>query len=331
MSDKKIAKANPTVIGAFVLMALALVAFAIMALGGAQLFTPKQKVVSFFEGSVKGLNVGSAVNFRGVKVGSVDRIVLQFDPGSLEPRIPVYMTLLPNQVKLIGTGEDGTAIPFSAYIEKGLKAKLSIDSLVTGQLVVDLDFRPDVPALFHGARETPYPEIPSMKSDFDVLKDQLSQLPLRQLADDVKSMVESFRVLANGTGGTLGVVGEELKATALTTRRTLEEAQATIKTLNRTLQSFERTSEQARASLAASGPEMEATLKSARAAMARVETTMQGADAAVAQVAEMTAPGAPIRTELEQTLRDLSASAESLRHFADTVEREPNAVIFGKD
>ena len=83
--------------------------------------------------------------------------------------------------------------------------------------------------------------------------------------------------------------------------------------------------------LAASGPEMEATLKSARAAMARVEATMQGADAAVAQVAEMTAPGAPIRAELEQTLRDLSASAESLRHFADTVEREPNAVIFGKD
>jgi paraquat-inducible protein B len=274
----QVKKANPTVIGAFVLGALALVAVAVMALGGARLFTPKQRVVSFFEGSVKGLTVGSPVNFRGVKVGSVDRIVLQFDPGSLEPRIPVYMTLLPDSVKLIGTGEKGSAIPFSAYIEKGLRAKLSIDSLVTGQLVVDLDFRPDVPAVFHGARDTPHPEIPSMKSDFDVLKDQLAQLPLRQLADDVKGMVESFRVLAKGTDGTLGIVGEELKATALTTRRTLEEAQRTIATLDKTLKSFERTSEQARQSIATSGPELEATLRSARAAMARVETTMQGAD-----------------------------------------------------
>ena len=331
MSDKKIAKANPTVIGGFVLMALALVAFAVMALGGAKLFTPKQRVVAFFEGSVKGLTVGSAVNFRGVKVGSVDRIVLQFAPDSLEPRIPVYMTLLPDQVKLIGTGENGTAIPFSAYIEKGMRAKLSIDSIVTGQLVVELDFRPDVPAVFHGARETPYPEIPAMKSDFDVLKDQLAQLPLRQLADDVKSMVESFRVLANGTGGTLGVVGEELKATALTTRRTLEEAQRTIKTLNSTLQSIERTSDAASKTLTAVGPKLDETLYSARAAMARVETTMQGADAAVAQVAEMTAPGAPIRAELEQSMRDLSATAESLRQFADTVERDPNALIFGKE
>ncbi|MDO9454399.1 MAG: MlaD family protein [Stagnimonas sp.] len=324
-------KANPTVIGAFVLVALALVAFAVMVLGGAALFTPKQKVVSFFEGSVKGLTVGSPVNFRGVKVGSVDRIVLQFAAGSLEPRIPVYMTLLPNSVKLIGAEEDGSDIPFDAYIQKGLKAKLSIDSLVTGQLVVDLDFRPDVPTVFHGSRETSYPEIPSMKSDFDVLKDQLAQLPLRQLAEDVKGMVESFQVLAKGTGGTLGIVGEELKATAITTRQTLEEAQRTIKTLNSTLQSFERTSEEARKTLAASGPELEQTLRSARAAMARVETTMQGADAAVAQVSEMTAPGAPIRAELEQSLRDLSASAESLRQFADTVERQPNAVIFGKD
>ena len=324
-------KANPTIIGAFVLMSLALIAFAIMALGGAALFTPKQRVVAFFEGSVKGLTVGAAVNFRGVKIGSVDRIVLQFEPNSLEPRVPVYMTLVPDKVRLIGNQDDVSEIPFDAYIQKGLRARLDIDSLVTGQLVVDLDFRPDVPAVFHGQRETSYPEIPSMKSNFDVLKDQLSQLPLRQLADDVKGMVKAFQVLANGTEGTLGVVGEELKATALTTRQTLEEAQRTIATMDRTLKSLERTSDQAAKTLTTTGPVLEQTLHSAQRAMLRIETTMQGADAAVAQVAEMTAPGAPVRAELEQSLRDLSASAESLRHFAETVERQPNAVIFGQD
>jgi paraquat-inducible protein B len=324
-------KANPVVIGSFVLVALALTAVAVMLLGGAQLFVAKRKAVAYFEGSVKGLNVGSPVNFRGVRVGSVDRIVLQFDPGSFEPRIPVYITLYPNQVKLIGTNEDGSNIPFSTYIEKGLRAKLSLDSLVTGQLSVDLDFRPEVPAVYYTKGEGEVPEIPAMKSEFDVIKDQLAELPLRQLADDIKSMVESFRVLSRGADGTLGLVGEELKATALETRRTLQGAQRTMATLNTTLQSIERTSDEARVTLAASGPELLATLQSARAAMARIETTMQGADVAVAQMAELTAPGAPARAELERSLRDLAAATESLRDFADTVERDPNALVFGKE
>ncbi len=331
-SDSKgIPRANPTVIGAFVLGALALVALGVMVLGGAALFTPKQRVVTFFEGSVKGLVVGSPVNFRGVKIGSVDQIQLQFAPDSLDPRIPVYMTLLPDKMKLIGSSGDGTDIPLEAYIEKGLRARLSVESLVTGQLLVDLDFRPDVPAVFHGSRGTRHPEIPSMKSDFDVLKDQLAQLPLRQLADDIKGMVDSFQILAHGANGTLGIVGQELQSTAATSRRTLEEAQRTMIALDRTLASMERTSDEARRQLAASGPALDETLKAARAAMARIETTMQNADVAVGQMAELTAPGAPVRAELEQSLRDLSAATESLRHFADTVERKPNAVIFGKD
>lgn len=331
-SDSKgIKRANPTVIGAFVLGALALVAVAVMVLGGAALFTPKQRVVTFFEGSVKGLTVGAVVNFRGVKVGSVDQVLLQFEPGSLHPRVLVYMTLMPNRVRLIGSEGDAGDIPFDAYIQKGLRAQLSVESLVTGQLLVDLDFRPDVPAVFHGGGENRYPEIPSMKSDFDVLKDQLAQLPLRQLADDIKSMVETFQALAHGANGTLGIVGQELKDTAASSRQTLEQAQRTLTTLNKTLQSMQRTSDEARRTLAASGPALDETLQAARAAMGRIEATMRNADVAVGQVAEMTAPGAPIRAELEQSLRDLSAATESLRHFADTVERKPNAVIFGKD
>ena len=329
--NKGIKRANPTVIGAFVLGALGLVAAAVMVLGGAALFAPKQRVVTYFEGSVKGLAVGAAVNFRGVKIGSVDQILLQFEPGSLNPRIPVYMTLMPNRVRQIGSKDDAADIPFDAYIQKGLRSQLSVESLVTGQLLVDLDFRPDVPAVFHSGRDSRYPEIPSMKSNFDVLKDQLAQLPLRQLADDLGDMVKTFQALAHGTNGTLGIVGQELKDTAASSRQTLEQAQRTMVVLNNTLQSMQRTSDEARKTLAASGPALDETLKSARAAMGRIETTMQSADVAVGQMAEMTAPGAPIRAELEQSLRDLSAATESLRHFADTVERKPNAVIFGKD
>lgn len=330
MSNAKPSKPSPVVIGAFVLGALALVSIAIITLGGAAVFTAKQRAVIFFEGNVNGLAVGSPVNFRGVRVGQVDRIKLQFDPATLDARIPVYVTLLRSQIRMMG-GDTSDDIPFDTFIEKGLRAKLAMLSIVTGQLGVDLDFRPDTKVLLLGSPNPDIPEIPAIKSDFDVLKDQLAQVPFRQLADDVKSLVASISVLTGGTDKALGVLGEEMKATAASARQTLDTATATLVTMQGTLRSVQRTADQAGTTLATVSPQLEQTLKSAEAAMKRAESTLANADVALAQTAELTAPGAPLRAELEQSLRDLSASAESLRDFANTVERRPNSLIFGKD
>lgn len=321
-------KANPTVIGAFVLGALALVAVAVITLGGARLFTPKQRAVVFFEGSVNGLVVGAPVNFRGVKVGSVDRIALQLDAATLNARIPVYLTLLPNQVKMIGA-DDITDIPFEALIQKGLRAKLNMQSIVTGQLGVDLDFRPNTPLVLVGSPNPSIPEIPTVKSEFDVLKDQLGQLPFRQIADDLKELMKSISVLTHSADGTLGVVGEELRTTAASARRTMDQATRTLATMDSTLGSVRGAADKANATLDTAGPQLTRTLASAEAALARAEQTLTSADATLAQTAELTAPGAPLRAELEQAMRDLAASAESLRSFADRVDRNPNALVFG--
>lgn len=323
-------KANPTLIGSFVLGALALVALAVITLGGAKLFTPKQRAVVFFEGSVNGLVVGAPVNFRGVKVGSVDRIALQFDSSTLNARIPVYLTLLPNQIQVFGNGADSvTDIPFEAFIQKGLRAKLNMESIVTGQLGVDLDFRPNTPMVLVGTPNPDIPEIPAVKSDFDVLKDQLSQIPFRQMADDVREMVEAISQLTRSAGGTVGVVQEELQSTAGSARRTLDQATRTLSSMDATLQSMRSVADKTGATLDTAGPQLAKTLAAAEAALSRAEQTLANADATLAQTAELTAPGAPLRAELEQAMRDLAASAESLRSFAARVERNPNALVFG--
>lgn len=323
-------KANPTLIGSFVLGALALVALAIITLGGARLFTPKQRAVVFFEGSVNGLVVGGPVNFRGVRVGSVDRIALQFDAATLNARIPVYLTLLPNQIQVMGgNADDITDIPFEAFIQKGLRAKLNMESIVTGQLGVDLDFRPNTPMVLVGSPNPDIPEIPAVKSDFDVLKDQLSQIPFRQIADDVKVMVDAISQLTRTTGTTVGTLGEELQTTAASARRTLDQATRTLSTMEGTLASVRSTADKAGATLDVAGPQLSKTLASADAALSRAEKTLANAEATLAQTAELTAPGAPLRAELEQAMRDLAASAESLRSFADSIERNPNALVFG--
>ena len=64
-------QANSKLIGAFVIGAIALFLAGLMVLGGGQLFTKRETYVIYFPGSVNGLKVGAAVNFRGVTIGEV--------------------------------------------------------------------------------------------------------------------------------------------------------------------------------------------------------------------------------------------------------------------
>ncbi len=322
-------KANPTMIGAFVLGGLALIAAAVIILGGAKLFTTKQRAVIFFEGSVNGLAVGSPVNFRGVRVGSVDKLALQLQTGTLNARIPVYVTLLPDQIAVVGGGDESDEIPLQALIEKGLRATLNVQSFVTGQLIVSLDFKPETPARYMGSPERGVTEIPAAQSDFDAIKEQFSQIPFRQLADDIHNVVEAVKEVSNGTNAILKTVDQEVKLTAAEAQTMLKAGTATMAQMQSTLASVKIAADESTRTLGAVGPQLSATLKRADTAFEHADGTLTRIDDTFSQLSEMTAPSAPIRIELEQTLRDLAATAESLRQLSDKVEAQPNTLIFG--
>src|SRR5512143_1986566 len=91
-------KANKTLIGAFVVGAIALIIAGVVIFGSGKLFAPVRKFVMVFAGSVKGLNVGSAVIFRGVKIGAVTDIQLRVDPKNMTAVIPVYVEIDPRKI-----------------------------------------------------------------------------------------------------------------------------------------------------------------------------------------------------------------------------------------
>ena len=85
-------KANPTAIGAFVIGALAIAIGGVVALGGGKFFKDTTTYVMFFDSSVSGLRVGAPVEFRGVNVGSVTKILGTIGE-DLEIQIPVYVEI----------------------------------------------------------------------------------------------------------------------------------------------------------------------------------------------------------------------------------------------
>src|SRR5512144_470798 len=128
--------ADSKLIGAFVLGAVLLIIAGVIVLGGGKFFKRTTSVVMYFQGSVSGLSAGSAVNFRGVRVGQVTSVVIQYQPGSSEPLIiPVFAELSGDNLQLVATRAEkkeirvGSGDTLRALIEQGLRAQLALPSL----------------------------------------------------------------------------------------------------------------------------------------------------------------------------------------------------------
>ena len=153
-----------TAIGAFVFGGLVLALAAIVLFGNFRLFNPTSRAAIVFQGSISGLSVGAPVTFRGVRVGAVDSISLQFDPQARTAYIPVTIQLEPERVSLTG-GATPTqkTLNLPELVARGLRAELVTQSFVTGQSQINLDFDSSSAATLH-PNVTSLPEIPARLS-----------------------------------------------------------------------------------------------------------------------------------------------------------------------
>jgi paraquat-inducible protein B len=186
-------QANKTVIGIFVVGAIALVVIAVLILGSGKFFKQTFKAVCYFEGSVGGLNIGAPVVFRGVKIGSVTDVQLRFDSSKLIFVIPVYIELEPDKVGVIGARPRQLGENLKAFIDRGLRATLEMQSFVTGQMQVGLDFYPDKPAKFAENKvDTKTPEVPTIPTPMQELAKKIQNLPIDQIFEKLSSTLSAI-------------------------------------------------------------------------------------------------------------------------------------------
>src|SRR5262245_28725421 len=198
-------RANPTLIGAFIVGAAALIVIGLLVFGRGRFFTETRQYVLYFDGSVKGLNVGAPVDFQGVRIGSVTRITVQYLAQEQEFRTPVYIETEPKNLREAGvelTGEKRKEF-IQSLIERGLRAQLASQSFVTGQLFVQLGFYPDTPIRLVGG-DPDVPEMPTIPTTLqqaqaaaqDILE-KIKDLPLDQLFAQFMEIVQGTSRLVN--------------------------------------------------------------------------------------------------------------------------------------
>jgi paraquat-inducible protein B len=144
--------------------------------------------------------VGAPVTFKGVKIGTVKDISLVYNADNRFAIIPVIIETDPSRIKGAPLKRDKENI--NILIAAGLRAQLEVQSFLTGQLVVALDFFPDKPAKLVGLVKE-YPEIPTIPSPFGQLEKNIGELPIKEIADDLQESIHSLNITLKESRETL--------------------------------------------------------------------------------------------------------------------------------
>ena len=264
-------------------------------------YTRKISFVMYFDSSVRGLSIGAPVEFKGIKVGSVTDISLEFDSENTTFRIPVSIEIEPERI--VQKNSDGIS-PYDTLqtlVDRGLRARLQTGSLLTGQLYVELGMFPDSPVNLSGT-ETTVPELPTIPAGLAVITDsveeflaKLNRVKVDQIGEELLSSLQGANKVIN----------------APQVQAAVDDLDDSMKSLKSILSKVDNT-------------DIEGTIAAAHKALEKVDQTLTLTN-------RLLQPNSPLQYNLIEMISELEETARSIRTLVETLERRPQALIFGKD
>jgi paraquat-inducible protein B len=316
---------NPARIGVFVVGAIALAVAAVIVLGSGRFFAQKYKFVAFFEGSVFGLNQGAPVICKGVRVGTVTGIELLSDPEEVNMQIAVFFETEPKRIHVIGSRRSfDSEARMKQMIEHGLRARLEMQSFLTRQLMLVLDFYPDTPVRLLGI-ETGYPEVPTVRSALQEFMEKVESLPLEEIANSIRDALKGIEEVIHSPE-----IAESLKAMKGTmvaaedlVQKLDQQIGPLMANLDGTLVATRKLLSNVDSKVDPLASVMEETLEAARLAILEAEKTIESLQGVAGEDSALV-------HELTGALTELSAASRSIRILAETLESQPESLLRGK-
>jgi paraquat-inducible protein B len=318
-------KANPTAIGLFFVVGLALGVGALLLFSSRSLFHPQQKDILYFEASLKGLNPGAPVKFRGVTIGSVVEILIRHNQASNDFSMPVIIAI---DKKLAQSKSDqllqvGDRSRLDHLIQQGFRGRLDAESLVTGVLYVDLGIVPYAPPpIFHQLKPE-YHEIPTVPTDIQQLLANLAHF-------DARGISEKLNGLLTRLDAALGQLNIAEINTGVTNLLGAANHLVTTPDLTNSLAGLRQTLDQAEALLKRIDGRVDPLADSVTNTLYDAQKTLAGLRVGVRNVADLLGPDSAIRPDLIQALEELSNASRAVADLAEFLKRNPNALLTGK-
>lgn len=312
-------KANPTAIGVFIVVAALLAVFAVVVFDSSRFFTKKQRIVMYFDESVNGLDIGAPLKFKGVRIGQVVKIYIDFNQSDEHTSIPVIAEIdVTHFRENLGAKMDITseAVIQQMIEQDGLRARLQQSSFVTGLLFVELNYHKKAPAARYVQGNNPnydtYPEIPTLPGNMAQLLENITTTLTKVSEMDLVGISQKANsILAKVDSGMGEIAFAQINAELVGSLTNMREL-----TGNDNLhEAFRRL-----------GP-----------MIASATQTLEGFTAVLGQFTEITgrvddllSDDSPVVSELSHTLQELSRMLNSLRVLSDYLERNPSSLFMGK-
>jgi len=274
----------------------------------AKTYTRKFRFVVFFDGSVRGLSVGAPVEFKGIQVGLVTDVRLEFDSSNASFRIPVIIEIEPERIVESNVDGDVTSIQvLASLVSRGLRAQLQTGSLLTGQLYIELDMHPESPSRLLAKGDKGLPEIPSIAGGFDQITTSLQSILAKLDKVQTDKIGEDLAALMHGSNALINDPSA---------KHMMGDLHATLRSFRHVIEALDK--------------QTEPMAENLNAALTAGRKTLDQAEITLRNINDTLDPASPLQYRVNQLSQDLSDMARAIRSFVDLLERHPNAVIFGK-
>ncbi|MBF0476781.1 MAG: MCE family protein [Deltaproteobacteria bacterium] len=251
-------------------------------------FSIRNYYLMLFNQSVRGLYIGAPVELYGIKVGEVIDLNLEFDVTNKQFLVPVLIAVEPERIRVVNQKDGNGDMRKTPYVflkemveQRGLRAQLQNGNLLTGQLMVNLDFYPDLPkkTLYFKGK---YPVVPTIPGTFQQLQESvvklignLEKVPFREIGAEVRLVLQETQNTLKQIRG----LAEKL------TQDTAPQAKATLMDLQKVLLEMQKTLNQ----------------------------------------------DSPLNYNAKKTLEELTRTLRTVRELAETLDKRPQSIIFGKE
>jgi paraquat-inducible protein B len=320
-------RANPTAIGAFLIGAVVLLVAGTATLASTAWFERRSTFVSFFQESVNGLEKGAPVKFQGVPIGNVTEILIQIDERDKTFQVPVQyeidVTRLTTQLGTFVDLEDGPVR--RQQIADGLRAQLQMESIVTGQLYIELSYRPSAPAAELESRRTAWPEIPTTPSLLAALGTGAGGLvaDMMRILLQINEMLEDVDMHQINAAVVASAEAIERLVSAPEIRAALEEIPGMTVQLNRTMTDVGLAAQRAGAAIDPLQLQIEG-------AATEMTATLQALRQTLEETHGLLSTDSGLGYGLQETLASLRDAADALSQLVNSLEQNPDMLLRGR-
>jgi paraquat-inducible protein B len=329
-------KANPTLVGTFVLAAVVLTVMAIIALGNIKFKDNKFRCVAYFTGSLYGLDIGAPVTFRGVTIGRVKEIRINFNKEQNNYIIPVYVDIV--QTPDLGGDHVESSDPANVQrliqqmIGQGLRAQLKMSSLLTAKLYIDLAFHPNTEVQLHGTATGLF-EIPTLASGLEQITQKLESLPLTEILDKTATALDGINRIINSTETRNALQSLDSTLSRLDTLLAKADTELPFLTaeFKKGLVNFSTLSTTASTFLRTADKELPPVSRDLKNLMASLNGASITLTKTLNNIEQITAKDSMLSYQVTSSLQEIEKAASSIRQLTDFLQQYPNALIFGQE